>query len=198
MNAEPLDQLLEKLSAGDTDAAAEVFLTYGPYLRKVIRRQLPPGMRSKLDSVDVMQSAWRDILEGLRSADWHFQNAAQLQAFLVRVMRNRCIDRCRQFRRPLEQERSLGECDEEVLPACSGASPGEHVQADELWSRLLEMCPVEHHEVLHLKREGASIGEIAERTGLHEGSVRRILRQLASRLATSPPGDLSRPNAIDG
>jgi RNA polymerase sigma-70 factor (ECF subfamily) len=34
-----------------------------------------------------------------------------------------------------------------------------------------------------LKRQGLSLAEIAERTALHEGSVRRILYELARRLA---------------
>jgi RNA polymerase sigma-70 factor (ECF subfamily) len=37
--------------------------------------------------------------------------------------------------------------------------------------------------VLVLRREGLPLAEIAARTGLHEGSVRRILRRLARELA---------------
>jgi RNA polymerase sigma-70 factor (ECF subfamily) len=48
---------------------------------------------------------------------------------------------------------------------------------------MLDLCPPEHREVLRLKREGATSAEIAARTGLHEGSVRRILCTLARRLA---------------
>jgi RNA polymerase sigma-70 factor (ECF subfamily) len=56
-------------------------------------------------------------------------------------------------------------------------------QADDMWERMLEICPREHHPVLILKREGLPLTEIASRTGLHEGSVRRILRRLARELA---------------
>ncbi len=55
--------------------------------------------------------------------------------------------------------------------------------ADELWTTLLEMCPPAHREVLELKRQGMPLAEIAGRTGLHEGSVRRLLYDLAKRLA---------------
>lgn len=192
MSQELLQRLLDKLSSGDTEAAAAVFTTYAPYLRKVIRRQLPSRLRSKLDSVDVMQSAWSDILEGLRASNWQFQTPAQLQAFLVRVMRNRCIDRCRELQRPLASEFSLEVADPQTLPACDRPAPEQLVAADELWQRLLRLCPPEHHEVLRLRREGATNQEIADRTGLHEGSVRRILRQLAARLACET-GDEQRP-----
>ena len=40
-----------------------------------------------------------------------------------------------------------------------------------------------HREILILKRQGLPLAEIAARTGLHEGSIRRILYDLARRLA---------------
>ena len=178
-----LSELLDRLSQGDTDAAAQLFLEYTPYLRKVIRRQLPARLRRKLDSSDILQSAWTDVLERLGQADWKFETPAQLQAFLVRVMRNRCIDRCRQHRKPLELETALGDMDSTSVPPSFLADPGAAAQANELWDRLLALCPAEHRDVLRLKRDGATAQEIAEQTGLHEGSIRRILRQLASRLA---------------
>jgi RNA polymerase sigma-70 factor (ECF subfamily) len=186
---ELLGELLDRLARGETEAAAQVFVTYAPYLRKVIRRQLPAQLRPKLDSSDVLQSAWRDVLEGLRDSNWKFENPAQLQAFLVRVMRNRCIDRYRQFRQPMEREKQLADVPSDSLPPCSRPDPGAVAQANELWDRMLELCPPEHREVLRLKREGASAADIAARTGLHEGSIRRLLRQLASRLAaeSAPP-----------
>jgi DNA-binding IclR family transcriptional regulator len=48
---------------------------------------------------------------------------------------------------------------------------------------MLALCPPAHHAVLELKRQGFTLMEVAKRTGLHEGSVRRILRQLARQLA---------------
>ena len=37
-----------------------------------------------------------------------------------------------------------------------------------------------------LRRQGLPLTEVAARTGFHEGSVRRILRRLASELAIRP------------
>ena len=48
---------------------------------------------------------------------------------------------------------------------------------------MLRLTRPEHHPVLVLRREGWPLAEIAARTGLHEGSVRRILRRLARELA---------------
>ena len=56
-------------------------------------------------------------------------------------------------------------------------------QAGDLWRRIVSLCPPAHREILQLKRDGALTAEVAARTGLHEGSVRRILNALAERLA---------------
>ncbi len=188
MSSPPLDELLERLSSGDAEAAEEVFRTYEPYLRMVVRRQLPARLRAKFDSVDVVQSVWADVLHGFREAGWRFADVAHLRAFLVRLTRNRFIDRLRQHQRVVdhEQPRKPGELDE--MAFSSDPRPSEVMRADDLWRQMLELCPPQHHALLQLKREGKSLAEIAERTGLHPDSVRRILRTLARQLAFSSEG----------
>jgi DNA-directed RNA polymerase specialized sigma24 family protein len=61
--------------------------------------------------------------------------------------------------------------------------PSENVRAAALWENLLTACPPEHRPVLHLRRDGHSCEDIACMTGMHPGSVRRVLRQLARRIA---------------
>jgi DNA-binding CsgD family transcriptional regulator len=48
---------------------------------------------------------------------------------------------------------------------------------------MVARCPAEHRPILGLRRQGYSLAEIAQRTGLHPDSVRRILRTLARQLA---------------
>jgi RNA polymerase sigma factor (sigma-70 family) len=181
---DPLDALLEKLSGGDAEAVEQVFRAYEPYLRKVVRRQLPSHLQAKFDSLDVVQSAWADVLEGFRRAGWRFADKEHLRAFLVRVTRNRFIDRYRQHHNAASREQPLATgVQEDTLPPSAEPRPSEVVQADDLWRQILARCPPEHHELLRLKRQGLSLAEIVARTGLHEGSVRRILRNLARQLA---------------
>jgi RNA polymerase sigma-70 factor (ECF subfamily) len=187
------DALLEKLSSGDRQAAEEVFRAYEPYLRMVVRRQLPENVRGKFDSSDIVQSIWADLLDGFRNAGWRFSDAAHLRAFLIQVTRNRFIDRLRQQRRALELERPLGTTGAGALPASADPRPSEVAQANDLWERLLALCPPAHRELLEMKRQGLSLADIASRTGLHPSSVRRILYDLARRLnaatllSESPP-----------
>ena len=180
---EPLQALLDQLCKGDLDVAEKVFLAYEPYLRKVVRRQLPARLRAKFDSVDVVQSVWADVLQGFRGAGWRFPSVGHLRAFLVTATRNRFIDRVRRHHTALEREHPVSMSDLAELSPARGPQPSEVAEADDLWAQMLSLCPPEHQDLLRLRRQGHSLDEIAALTGLHEGSVRRILRTLARQLA---------------
>ena len=182
MTVDPVEVLLEKLCAGDEVAAAQTFRTYEPVLRMVIRRQLSAGLRAKFDSIDVVQSVWADLLNGFRQQQWQFQNANQLRAFLVTAVRNRFSDRYRTHRTSLEREQPLGGIRLEEHCLSVQPTPSEMVQASDIWERLMELCPPQHKQLLELKRQGVSTPEIVAKTGLHEGSIRRILRMLHRQL----------------
>src|SRR2546423_9464794 len=104
MPAGTLEALLERLCQGDDAAAAEVFVTYAPYLRMVVRRQLSGKLRAKFDSVDVVQSVWIDLVRGFRRGAWKFDDAGKLRAFLITSTRNRFLNRVRRHRQSLDHE----------------------------------------------------------------------------------------------
>jgi RNA polymerase sigma-70 factor (ECF subfamily) len=185
MSTGRVEELLEKLCNGDDAAAEEVFRAYEPYLRKVVRRQLTPALRTRFDSIDVVQSMWADLLTGFRESGWKFQSADQLRVFLVRATRNRFIDRVRTTRRGLASEQPLPRQIEHLPSRDPG--PSAQVQASDLWQCLLNCCPEEHRAVLKLKHEGKSIAEISDQVGLHPDSIRRILRGLARQVAREAP-----------
>ena len=180
--------LCDLLHRGDDEAAARVFREYEPYLRMVVRQRLTPKLRAKFDSADIVQSVWVDVLDHVREGARRFEGPAQLRNFLVRATLNRFIDRIRSHRRAVERERPLGidEVDRVADARLSSASQVE--QAEDLWRRMLDLCPPPHRELLRLKRQGLPNSEIAARTGLNPGSVRRILAQLAARLARESGG----------
>jgi RNA polymerase sigma-70 factor (ECF subfamily) len=188
MNVDQLDRLIERLNDGDIVAAERAFLAYEPYLRMAVRRQLNGALRAKLDSLDIVQSVWADLLSGFRAAGWRFNDRSHLRAFLVRVTRNRLIDRRRQHHRALEQEQPLATIALRDLPRSNEPRPSEVAQGQELWERMLATCPPGHRDILRQKRQGLPLSEIAARAGLHEGSVRRILYDVARRMANVREG----------
>jgi len=183
VTSEPLETLLEKMRSGDLRAAEQVFEMYEPELRLIVRRRLSRRLRTKFDSLDVVQSVWAHVLHDFQVGSRSIASSTHLRNFLVRVTRNCMTDRLRHYRAALECEQPL-----EVDRATTGLSSGqprasEFAQANELWENLLAICPPEHRELLRLKRQGLSLADIAASTGMHEGSVRRVIRKLARKLA---------------
>jgi RNA polymerase sigma factor (sigma-70 family) len=183
MSTESLDTLLVKLSNGEDSAAERVFRDYEPLLRSMVRRRPTPTLRVKFDSMDVVQSVWADLLEAYRAKGWQFTDRDHLRAFLARVTYNHFLIQCRRNRNALRSERPMPETESPTIPACGQPRPSQVVQAVELWEAILDDCSPAHGEILQLKRQGLALGEIATRTGLHESSVRRILYELARKLA---------------
>lgn len=174
-----LDHLIERLSVGDMSAAESLYAELAPYLRMIVRRNLPRRLRSKFDSIDVVQSVWADFIAGLQNGRWQFDNVAQVRAFLLKSTRHRLIDRVRQFRVAAAHERSLTNRPSTQRWQSHEPRPSQNAQANDLWQHLLAACRPEHRELLQMKSEGAPLAAIADRTGLHVDSIRRILRQLA-------------------
>ena len=182
MSAEADDDLLARLARGDTDAAERLFDAYAPFLRAVVRCHLSDPVRAKLDSTDVVQSVWVQVVRQLGRDGLQVRDENQLKGLLATIARRRLVTRIRKHARSQggAQPESAGL--EEVTDP-RNPRPSEVAQANDLWAKLLDLCPPDHHDVLMLKREGLPLAEIAARTGLHEGSVRRILRRLSRDLA---------------
>jgi RNA polymerase sigma-70 factor (ECF subfamily) len=138
---EPLETLLDRLSAGDMAAAEQLFLAFEPYLRKAVRRQVPTNLRGKFDSVDVLQSVWADVLRGLRDSGWHFTDADHLRGFLFVAARNRLVDWIRRHHKAAEREEPLAPGDEGHALTSRQPRPSELAQAEDLWEHILAHCP---------------------------------------------------------
>src|SRR5581483_1840894 len=182
------EALLEQVSRGDDAAAAKLLLAYEPYLRMMVRRRMSPALQAKFDSMDIVQSVWVDVLQGLREGRWHFPDAAHLRAFLLRATLNCFLNRVRHHHKALERQEPPADGKPAQGMPSNEPRPSQIVQAAELWEQLLALCPPKHRDVLYLKQQGLELAEIAQRTGLHEGSVRRILYDLARRFALHKEG----------
>jgi RNA polymerase sigma-70 factor (ECF subfamily) len=183
MSQESLDRWIARLNEGDVLAVDRVFLAYEPYLRIAVRRRLSPRLRSKVDSGDVVQSVFADLVCGVREGGWHFAGRAQLEAFLRKLAWRRLADRYQKHGRALDREHPLDDAPSHSLADLAQSRPSQEAQGRECWEGILRACLPAHHEIVRLRMQGHRMGEIAARTGMHEGSVRRILYELARRLS---------------
>jgi DNA-directed RNA polymerase specialized sigma24 family protein len=180
---ESLQELLRRLKAGDVVAAEKIFVAFEPYLRQLVRRKLSVKLRTKFDSIDVVQSVWGDLVKGFQAAQWGFNDVEMLRSFLIKTTLHRLIDNVRRHQGALTNEQPMVAESQIEDPLAPQGGPGGDIMAEETWKQLLFLCPSQHRELLLLKRQGYTIPEIAFRSGLHEGSVRRVFHDLARRYA---------------
>ena len=163
MPDESADDLLDKLSRGEVEAAGELFATYAPYLRALVRRQISDRLRTKFDSADVVQSVWVQVVRQLGQDGWTVEDETRLRALLAIIARRRLLTRVRRF---------TGDPTGEGIPEADAPDhsprPSEVVQADDLWERMLALCPPDHHSILHLRREGLQLQKSRARACMRE------------------------------
>lgn len=182
MDADSLDRWIVRLNRGDERAVGPIFRAFEPYLRVVVRRQITARLRPKVDSADVVQSVFADVVRGVRAGGWHFAGRTPLLAFLRLLARRQLANRYDRFAPAIDREVPLDRAHPLALPADARPRPSQEVRGVELRDAILRACPPAHREVALLRMQGHKLREIADRTGLHPSSVRRILYDLARRL----------------
>src|SRR3954453_13915049 len=137
MSDESLDLWIGRLKDGDVEAVERVFLAYEPYIRVAVRRRLSPRLRSKVDSGDIVQSVFADMLRGIRDGGWSFAGRPQLLAFLQKLARRRLADRYQKHGSALEHEHSLADTPSQSLPSATEPRPSQEAQGHEFWESVL-------------------------------------------------------------
>jgi RNA polymerase sigma factor (sigma-70 family) len=181
---EELKQFLARIRAGDEDAARELLRRYEAKVRLVVRRQLPKLMRSRFDSQDFVQSIWGSFFRRIKDSPLELQDAGNLIGFLARAARNKVIDEYRRAssrKHDMRREESMWEGAEHRELADAAETASEVAEASEALVQLRGLLPENRREVLELKAAGYSTAEIAERLGLSERTVRRVIEDLRRR-----------------
>jgi RNA polymerase sigma factor (sigma-70 family) len=188
-NENELSQLLTRVRQGQPGAAEELVSRYGPQILRVVRRSLHRRLRSKFDSHDFVQAVWASFFAevGHRGECWQLQDVA---AYLRAMAQHKTIDevrrRLRTQKHGLQREAGV-EGGSKVTT--DEPAPSDVAMAREVWEQLTHGRTNRSVRVFELRREGATFLEIAERLGVNERTVRRILARAARRLATHDPQD---------
>ncbi len=181
--AEEGERLRARLAARDERALAELIDVATPWLLGVAQAMLQDPAEAEEVVLEVMTTAWNRIeLVG--------SEGSALMPWLLRVTRNRTIDRLRARRRRLAAvgmasvQRTLGEPVEAPGPIDEAGAPGWHVHR--AVHAALESLPDDQRTVVHLAYfEGLTHSEIAERLAIPLGTVKTRLRLGFGRLRTA-------------
>lgn len=174
----------------EPEAISRMLTRFEPYLLRIVRRRLNVRLRTKVDSIDVVQSVWASFF---RVADRvsSFDHSGQMLKFLITIARNKVMDEMRRTfvtaKRALNRETSLFDLGpDENTPAdvvdTRLSRPAELADARDHWRVWTRGQPKKHQRVMELRAAGATYKEISDRLGIHERSARKIINRLIDRI----------------
>jgi RNA polymerase sigma factor (sigma-70 family) len=184
--------MMQRARSGCPEAAREIFERFNPHVQRVVRRHLARRLRRQYDSHDFLQAVWASFFL-IPAESYTFDRPADLVNFLARMAANKVIEAYRHQvltlkhdvgrELPIEQLPAGGP---PVFPAAVSAepagrepTPSQVAIAEERWELLLRNQPPLRRRVLELIRQGHSLGEAAEQTGVHPKAIQRLLRKLS-------------------
>jgi RNA polymerase sigma factor (sigma-70 family) len=179
-------ELLRRAKAGENAAIRDFLARFEQEVRTMVRCRLPRKLRSQYDSADFVQSVWQSFF--VESDSREFDNVEHLRGFLFGMVRNKVREQHRRLTRTekydlgreerLYVRRGDREVPREVVSP--DPSPSQAVQASDRMAQLTAGRSPLEIEVLTLRRQGLTFAEIAERTGINERTVRRVIESVRS------------------
>jgi RNA polymerase sigma factor (sigma-70 family) len=180
----------ERLQRGDPEAAEKVFARYADGLARLASQNLSPRLAARLDSADVVQSAFRTFFRRSGLGEFRIDSSTQLWRLLARITLLKARAHARRHlagQRDVRAEAPAG--DEASRPEAPSLQPGPAEQAvllDQI-EKLLDGLQPEYGELLRFRLEGHSVSDVAREMGLSRQSVHRMLNVLQERFHDLDP-----------
>lgn len=176
-------RLMERLHAGDREAATEIYTRYANRLLGVAQRNTPADLRTRFDPEDVVQSVFRTFFRRAEAGAYAVPEGDDLWKLFLVISLNK-IRRLGNFHRSAKR-------DVTKTTLFVAQSPDELPEAQDS-VRVLEMtieeilaeCPEHARQMIRLRIEGCDVAEIATRTSRSKRSVERVLQQFRQLLTS--------------
>lgn len=175
---------MQKLRDGDFDAIAKFIETYGPQIRRVIRRRLHKQMRRQFDSLDFAQMIWKSFFNH-SSQIVRFDDRQHLIKYLVKMTKYKVIG---EYRKQLQtqgrnimRDHDVDASEVQEIVAGSEATPPEMLAARERWNEIISDESERNQEMIRLRLSGYKYQEIADEMGVSFKTVQRLMDRIFER-----------------
>lgn len=183
---DPTLVLLRRAMEGDQPAWDSLYAEHEHLMRNVLRNRIPPSLRRRFDTEDLMQSAFLALTK--HGPDLELSDARSLRAWLARVLLNKLKDRIRRAAREAREGALEVRPPTEVVEQIpdDGATLEQLAHQAELMARMYE-------RILTLEREDRDLviarfvdqltwTEIADRTGIAPATATKRYNKLLERI----------------
>lgn len=188
-------ELMEAVRSGSEEAAWTIAELYTPHLLRAVRANFPQAIRSKVDSVDIVNTLWASLLLKRQRLEG-ISDPAQLVALLSSAARNRVIDEHRKYTtsaaRNIQQETATYSDDrplqvtgmtEEGMRRGGADTPSQVAICREKWRRLYESLSDRDRAIIQHRIGGKSPSEIEHSIpGVSERTARRVIAMAIEQL----------------
>ena len=180
-------QLVVQAKEGDRSALDQLCGVYGERVRRIIRFRMGKELRSKLDSMDLVQDALVSALEGL--GDFTYKNEGDFLRWLAKIAQNALrdnLDKLYADKRDIRKEVRLGGYGPTTGDRFAG-TPGpidtttpsvimsRKEDLDKLENAIDELKPEYRKVIVLAKIDGLSYKQIGERLGKSADAVGHLL-----------------------
>ena len=184
MPTSPEEQALINLwRQGDEDAARQIVERYIDRLLLLARRRISQRLASRVDAEDIVQSVFRTFLHRVKDGQFTFAEQDDLCKLLVRITLHKTLRQVafhKAAKRDPGLETDQGEHHSEQLSALFDQEPTQEATVtflDQLEHFLTQLRPQER-EILEMRLQGYSNEEIAQKLGLYDRKIRRIIEHV--------------------
>jgi RNA polymerase sigma-70 factor (ECF subfamily) len=187
MSDSPSESLhLDALRAGDEEAARQLFDRYAEQLVLLARKRISQRLASRIDAEDIVQSVFRTFFHRARQGQFHLEEPDDVCKLLARITAHKTFRQIafhRRAKRNASQETGQGDDAQDLLMKLMMADPSPEEAAaflDQLQHFLAKLRDDERR-ILELRMEGYNNVEIAERLGINDRQIRRVMEGVRKR-----------------
>jgi RNA polymerase sigma-70 factor (ECF subfamily) len=190
-----MDRFIQDLGRGGNEQTArQLFDTYVERLMALARKRISQRLASRVDPEDIVQSVFRTFFGRLKEGRFEIADQDDLTKLLMRITVHKTLRQVA-YHKAAKRDPSLETGQDDS--ACAGLlelldrepSPEDAVTfCDQLEHFLSKLRPQER-QILEMRMQGYSNEEIADKLGIYDRKIRRILervRGLAAQEGLSP------------
>jgi RNA polymerase sigma-70 factor (ECF subfamily) len=173
--------LLERVRAGDDQAAAELVRRFEPAVRRVTRLRLADSrLRRRLDSMDICQSVLASFFVRAALGQYQLERPEDLVKLLAVMARNKVAD---QARKPRPADAGPAPAPDLDALAAPGPSPSRQVAARDLLERVRARLNEDERRLADRRALGREWADIAAELGGSPEALRKQLARAIDRVA---------------